>query len=256
MRVFTYNLTVAGVAALLFGAPVAAADPTPSDWTEALHFLGRLNRPDPLEPAGSRGSMGVGVAAGASTYAPPPDNAALKAELGSSATQSTYAVPRVWLDKGLPLPVDLGITASAEPGAPFTQVSGHVQWTVYEALAMPSVAVRASYGRLFGLSGMSLASTSGDAVASYGFLRYFNIFGSLGATQHHGSYTLKDQGPSGFMLADDTTGSPEVGLTWVETVRTAGLKIMVVPPFVSLVGEVNAADNGAKELAVKLGIGM
>jgi hypothetical protein len=199
--------------------------------------------------------MGIGVAAGASTYVPPPDNALLKAELGTAAAQTNYPVPRLWLDKGLPLPVDLGITAGAPPGAPFTQVSGHLQWTVYEDFAMPSLAIRAGYGRLFGLTGTTLASASGDAVASYGFLRYFTIFASMGVTQHRGSFTPREQGPAGYLLADDI-GTPEVNLTWYETVRMAGLKVTIVPPFIDLVGEVNAGENGTREIAVKLGVGM
>jgi hypothetical protein len=216
---------------------VAQGDPD-----QALRVLAHINNPGELEPAGSHGSIGMAIAAGAASYSIPEDNPALATRLGVDS--GVYAVPRVWITKGLPWPVDLGIEAASATDGAFTQATGYAQWTVYEALARPAVAVRASYGKLMGLAGADVRSTGAAAVASYGFLRYFTLYASGSLTRHQGTLAAADG------------SSARLAETWFEPTRTGGLKVTVLPPFVAATAELAAGPDNRREYAAKVSVGM
>ena len=247
------------LATMLWGISLVAKAADQGQAVEtALHFLGELNRVSPLEPAGSHGSLGTGLGAGAASYVPPSPNAVTRAELGRSSgtnTDAAYLIPRIYLVKGLPLPVDLGFTGGTSSESGFSQASGSLQWTFYEALAMPALAVRASYGRLYGLVGTQLETSELDLVASYGFLRYFTLYGRYGAALQQGSLRVDEAGPLAFLDTDQPAETIE--RTWMESVRGAGLRIMVLPPFVALTAEAElGTGTGARSYAAKLSIGL
>ncbi len=250
--------------AYIGGAAVAAEAPRSQDEnvSEAFSVLGKVNRASELEPAGSRGSMGLGVGAGMTRSTVPEQNPVLAAQLGDDsldnedAAGTTVDVPRVWVVKGLPMPVDVGFSGGKENGSGITQASGYAQWTIYEALAMPAIAVRGSYGRLFGLEGLGMTTTGVEALAGMGLLRYFTFFGRAGIYQHKGELSIDQESNLAFTLVD---GEEEKTVTrgWSETVMGTGLRIMILPPFVSLTGEMEwSSETNGRDFAAKLGFGM
>lgn len=234
-------------AALLAGALAALAPAAHADEAgETLHTLKNLNRHSSLEPAGARGSIGVGAGAGAMQVeagATPAYRDVLG--LGEGDEREAALVPRLWLTKGLPIPLDLGFAASklTRGEGRATQAAGQLQWTVYEDFAMPALSVRYAHARLFGLERTKVRSDAVEALASYGFLRYFTVFGSIGAARHEATVFAADK-------------SEDVSRTWNEPQRTFGMKIMVIPPFVTLGGEAQLAHGRASAAAAKITVGM
>lgn len=233
-----------------------------ADVAQALVVLGKLNRASELEPAGSRGSIGLGMGAGMTRTTLPEQNAVLAAQLSrdelatDDSPASTVDVPRLWLVKGLPLPIDLGFSGGMQSDAGITQASGYAQWTMYEALAMPALAVRGTYGRLFGLEGLNLTSTGVEGVAGLGLLRYFTIFGRAGIFQHRGELKIDQESHLAFLLTE-TESNRVVAKSWSETVMGAGLRVMIYPPFVTLTGEMEwSGETKGRDFAAKLGFGM
>lgn len=257
--------------ALLMASSAAASDLATVDKAQvshALHFLGQLNRADPLEPAGSHGSLGVGAGAGAQVITPPTEvNPVLKSQLGSLFSgdngvqpgNTPYSMARAWLLKGLPLPIDLGLTA-ARPldidGAGVTQVGAHVQWSIYEAMAMPAFAIRATAGKLFGIADTTVTTLSASAVLSYNLLRVLTIYGEIGAAQQQASITLRDEGGLALRLQNQPTFEAQVSESWIEPVKTVGLRVTVIPPFVALTMAGSQRPDGNRDYAAKLSIGM
>jgi hypothetical protein len=173
--------------------------------------------------------------------------------------QSAVRVPRVWLSKGTMLPVDLGFEGTAQ--GRFTHAAGYLQWTLYEALARPALATRVGYGRTFGLAGTELTSTSVDAAVSYGFLRYFTLYGSYGVAREQarldGAALQATVVPESGTLTGPSPRTPEaIDKSWFDSGYAAGLQITVVPPFVHLTGEVAAQSGRPMTVAAKLAFGM
>lgn len=216
-------------------APVKAVEEG-HDW---LRFLGALNRPSLLEPAGAHGTIGTTMGLGAESVATS-DGAAPIAEREMNTAPEmggNQQVPMAWLVKGTPWPVDLGISVGAAPDASFTLAAGHAQVTVFEEFGMPALSVRAGYSRVYGLAKTTLATTAADAVLSYGFLRYFSVYGAVGVARTQASY-------------DDQ----EVG--WTDARRAVGLKVMVLPPLVSVTAEASFDGGQVQTAAAKLSVGI
>ena len=160
---------------------------------EALQILATMNSPSALQPASCHGSFGTDVGVGIDSLEIPTSNALLLDQLGATANDNTehsrYAAPRLWLTRGLPLPIDVSLSASApgKDGGIF-QASGFLQWTIYQALARPALAVRATYGQLSGHNSTKLTSMRGEAVLSYGFWRYIGLYGRGGFSSHQGHW--------------------------------------------------------------------
>jgi hypothetical protein len=225
-----------------------------------LRFVARLNRYSALEPAGSHGSIGMAIGAGAVTQERP-ETALYSAETMSDADDGPYVLPKLWLLKGLPWPVDVGAAFGAAPEDGFTQAGAHVQWTPFEALGLPAVTVRASYAKIFGVEGTTLSTVGLDAVASYGFLRYFTVYTALGAARHTGELTVVPDTPAAYALAEARGGAQSgESRTYrderIEPYKALGLKIVAWPPFVALTGEAEWEQGEARNYAAKVSIGM
>lgn len=241
-------------------APLAMSrDESVDEW---FKFLGNLNNSGMLEPAGSHGSIGLAISAGGSSHAIPVSRLDDSSDsVGASFLErgkddeDPYYLPRAWLVKGLPWPVDLGLSIAAPKDRAFTQAAAFLQWTVYEAFALPALSIRAGHSRLFGLPGTEIQSNSIDAVASYGFLRYFTLFVAGGATRHQVSMMVRTEEELGFLLQEAEEEFSE-SRTWWSPSRAVGVRITVLPPFVALTGEVRDQGDGHRSYAVKLGFGM
>lgn len=207
---------LAATIAAFWGAGALAVDTDGS----RVRQISTLSRPTLVEPAGSHGTIGTSMGVGAAQ---------------SPGTEGTddERVPMAWLVKGTPWPVDFGLSAGAAPDATYTLMAGHAQVTVLERLRLPAISVRGGYGRVFGLGKEVVTTTSVDLVASYGFLRYFTLYGV-------GGMARSDAGTT-------TATAPT---------RAGGLKVAIIPPFVTLTGEAAFEDGEVVSAAAKLGVGI
>lgn len=218
--------------------PTARADED-AQWRRTL---ARINDTSPVEAAGSHGSYGVTVGAGAVEVRPAGGGETYDRELGTTtATDGGDAtrllVPKAWVVKGLPIPVDAGIGGASAQDGSFNQASAYAQWTVFEAFRLPAVSVRTTYGRIFGVRDADARAAGASVLVGYGFLRYFNVFAELGAVRNEVS----------------ANGTAE---TWIDPVKTAGLRVMAWPPFVAITAEARVAQGAAQSYAGKISLGM
>jgi hypothetical protein len=220
----------------LVSAPAYAVDAGAHDW---LRFVGQMNRPTMAEPAGAHGTIGTTIGLGGEQVPTPEGAAAMAGEELNKAPEAgaPHQLPMAWIVKGTPWPVDFAVSAGAAPDASLKVGAAHAQVTVFEQLGLPAVSLRAAHSRIFGLARTSVATTAADAVVSYGFLRYFSVYGALGAAKSTGAFDGQEE-------------------SWTEARRTVGLRVMVAPPFVSLTAEAGIDGGQVREAVGKLGVGI
>ncbi|MCX6123975.1 MAG: hypothetical protein NTV34_04395 [Proteobacteria bacterium] len=245
----------------------SAPDPNTSrsyseDVNDYVDFLASANQYSPLEGAGSHGSLGIGVAAGASQHRVPVNAALIDDQIRSrdefqsksgGKLSSMVTIPRVFAHKGLPWPIDLGASAARIPNTQATSAGGYAQWTLFESLALPALAVRGKYSRLMGLPSTEFQTATGEIVASFGFLRFFNLYGALALNRHVTS--IQTQGTSGTTLTIADESQEVYTSTNYNQSRDLGIQIQVLPPFCTLSIETRtiAAQNA---WIAKIGVGL
>jgi hypothetical protein len=250
------NVRTIAFALVATGMATAARGDEPADGLDAwFDFLAGVNTAGLMEPAGSHGSIGISLAAGAATYQAPEAGSVAATLLDRDRDEGAYVVPRVWLVKGLPWPVDVGVTAGSDATRSFSQVSGFAQWTVYEELARPALTLRAGYGALSGMPGTEIRSASAEAVASYGFLRYLNVYAAGGMARHAARIEATEDEPRTMALKD---GENEVRVErdWLTPLERIGLRITALPPFVAITVEAQRLTDGRRAAAAKIAVGM
>jgi hypothetical protein len=222
-----------------------AAQATRSDdrAEEALQILATMNSPSALQPASCHGSFGTDIGVGIDSLEIPTSNALLLDQLGATANDNTehsrYAAPRLWLTRGLPLPIDVSLSASApgKDGGIF-QASGFLQWTIYQALARPALAVRATYGQLSGHNSTKLTSMRGEAVLSYGFWRYIGLYGRGGFSSHQGSIGITPDPRLSYSLTYENEPTA-ITKSWIQPDIAAGIRLNLGSPFLAVTSEIN-----------------
>lgn len=229
---------------------------------EYFDFLARVNQFSPLEHAGSHGTVGIGLGVGIANYEAPRSSDAMSehwrgtsqvVSQGDSSPDRIY-IPRAYLHKGLPLSLDGGFGVGQDPSTNAMLYSGYLQWTVYEGFAMPAFALRGSASRLIGLATTDASSLVGEVLASYGFLRLFTVYGSLGFGRHQ-AIVRSGQGYGTVMaLSDDASG--EAQKVMLRRSKSLGLQIQLVPPFITVAFEGATQAQGPTSYLAKLSFGM
>ena len=224
--------------------------------TSYARMLSRINRGSPVEPAGSHGSIGFSIGAGARETqvegTPVNDESSGFTFAPSEEVELTKVqMAEVQVIKGLTWPIDVGLAAGKSLGQDLQRFGGYAQWTAYESLAMPALAFRLGHSRLFGIEGQ-IGTTSGQALISYGFLRYFTLYGGVG-----GDYvqsTSRTRSSDGLFV--NNPDDEIVHADWYENNRFYGARILVIPPLGALSAE--AVDHLGEPInyALKLSIGM
>jgi hypothetical protein len=210
---------------------------------EALQILATMNSPSALQPASCHGSFGTDIGVGVDSFELPTSNSLLLEQLGAIANENTehsrYAAPRLWLTRGLPLPIDVSLSASApgKDGGIF-QASGFLQWTIYQALARPALAVRATYGQLSGHNSTKLTSMRGEAVLSYGFWRYIGLYGRGGLSAHQGSIGITPDPSMSYSLTYENEPT-SISRSWIQPEVAAGIRLNLGSPFLAVTSEIN-----------------
>ncbi len=189
-------------------------------WTE-------INQYSPVETFQSRGSLGWHLGAGVIQRAR--SDADQKSTVDSQTSTVPQRIPRFYLSKGTPWPLDFGLSlAQVGEGDMAWQYGGHVQWTLFESFKLPTLALRASRIETAGLQSVTrLRTDSVQLGSSFAVLRYITLSAAYGLQwQSWESYNAQAG------LALDDRPSEEVYekaffFSW-------GLKAQLFSPFVSI----------------------
>jgi len=134
------------------------------DMGSALSYKSLL----PAEPLGVTG-FDVGVEATVTNLA----NTALYGKVTGNSSISTLVVPKVHIDKGLPFGIDVGAFISQVPNSNIKLTGAEVRYAFIEGgVAMPAVAVRATYTKLTGVKQLDFNTTGIELTASKGILMF------------------------------------------------------------------------------------
>ncbi|MEE9322832.1 MAG: hypothetical protein V3U76_20490 [Granulosicoccus sp.] len=93
---------------------------------------------------------------------------------------SSLLIPRLHVHKGLPLKLDVGAFLSAVPGTDLTVVGAELRYALVKGgVAMPAVALRASFSQIQGVTELDLNNTALELTMSKGFL-VLTPYGGIG----------------------------------------------------------------------------
>ena len=246
---------------LAFGS-IAYADVSVRDADEYFEFLARANNYSPLEHAGSHGTIGIGMGLGLAGY-DTPSNSDVMRELWRGSGKSVEEnktpegrvyIPRLQVHKGLPRSIDIGMGLGQDRSTGASLMSVYSQWTIFEGFALPALALRGSYNRLMGLVSTDSSSVTGDAVASFGFLRIFTVYGSYGAGRHESRVRLGET--FGTSLVMDGTSEGDLDRVMFRKSRSLGMQIQILPPFLVAAFESKQTVGGPVSLLGKISVGM
>lgn len=84
---------------------------------------------------------------------------------------SLIPFPKIHIQKGLPFGIDIGGIYSKVPSSNISMAGGEIKYAILTGTAVtPALAIRGSYTRLFGVSGLDLETFGADLSISKGFL--------------------------------------------------------------------------------------
>jgi hypothetical protein len=102
-----------------------------------------------------------------------------------------------------------------------------------------------------------VSRSSASLVTSYGFLRYFEVFGSLGASKTMASVEVEQKfGGSSIYILSKGMNSQRYEAEYITQTGSYGLKATIYPPFVSISGEVQKDALGMDTFTGRLQIGL
>lgn len=189
------------------------------------------------ESAPSLGSLGLRLSSGL-TRLPSPKQDLFQTGQQGVITSDHPLARRLWIAKGLSIPVNVGLNLSQLQEMGWLDVTSYIQWTFYEGFAKPALAIRGIYGKSFGMETMQMSSAGGDFVVSHGFIKYFAIFGALGLrrlqTDHYNKRSLGYELESKFEIKSDSK---------LLSVAEIGLQAAFVPGFAALTVASSLSDH-------------
>ena len=225
--------------------------------SELDHWFARaaaLNRPNLSEPAGSHGAQGLALATGLSRYQAAQGTELSDQEFADEDAPATE-VRRLWLVKGLPWPVDLLFTGGQEANQHFSQATAALQWNIFEGLALPTVALRASAGGLFGCDATEARALGLELVGSFSPLSYLTLFATAGTLTNSVTVHAHDESPTAYFLTDGET-SRDFNRNWRTINHSVGLRLLLLPPFVSTAAELLYERGNILGGSIKLSFGI
>jgi len=141
-----------------------------SEFRQLSQDLGAAMSYKPLEPADPLGVTGfdLGASITGTTLA---NTEAVQKAVSNSSVYSTLPVPTLRLVKGLPYNVDAGLMYARVPNSGINLYGGELKWAVLPGgIALPAVALRATFTRVDGVSQLGFETASADISISKGFL--------------------------------------------------------------------------------------
>jgi hypothetical protein len=258
-RPWSILILILGTLVVVSGPASAVSDTGVESYFSSIE---RMTRNSPLEHAGSHGTIGIGLGAGAGVYNLEGDDEVLRAHWRSQGVDVSdnqvdggrIYIPRFYFHKGLPWSLDVGVSYGVHGPTGATLAGGYTQWTAFEAFALPAVAIRGGFGRLMGLRTTDASMITGELLASYGFLRIFTVYGGLGTARSQ----IKTRSGQEYGTSLSLTGSPDNSISRVNVVptETIGLQVQLVPPFAGATLETQKTGDGPRSVLGKLSIGM
>ena len=232
-------------------AETGSNDPSLQAW---FQHIAELNRPLFAEPAGPHGASGMILGAGISQHQPPASSMISQADANQSETQ-ILSIPRIWLVKGFPWPVDLLFSGGEGPDQRFRQSTLGIQWNLFEQLSLPAIAIRVSEGRIFGYKATAANTRSLELATSYALAPTLTVFFNAGAYQHSMSLHVRPEDEIAFLLRDPTLAQ-DFEQQWRERGYSGGIRFLPFPPFVAISAEVLFAHGQTQAAALRLGFGL
>jgi len=226
---------------------------------EFIDFLGNLNRYSPLEAAGSHGSYGTHVGLGGTTQRLEKSSNLHRDIFRSEEFQdgTNVALPKLTLLRGTSFPVDIGLSAANISATKVYQYAGYLQWTLFESLDWPALALRGAYANLQGLKGAKAVTYSADVVASYGLFRYLTAYGAWGVQRHDITINYEQRDDSTAALASKGyVASFKQNQRTLAASHLYGIKLALIPPFYTLAVEYQDLAAGVSAYAAKLNVEM
>lgn len=246
----------------LMVSPTAFADVEPTATRDYLNFLIRLNNSSPLEHAASRGTMGLSLGLGFGVYHHGVDSDILREHWRSptqdnsdnQADRNRLAIPRLYVHKGLPASLDVGLVLGQEIATKAKLISGYLQWTAIEGLGVPAVGVRGSLSRLMGLATTDASAMGVDGIISYSVLNMLTVYTTIGLSRHQIEVRSGQDYGTDFGLTKTGEGSLERVL--VGRSRSFGVQCLVLPPLFVSTAEVQMNGDSTLNYLAKISVGI
>lgn len=227
-----------------------------------FEFLARVNHYSPLEHAGSHGTLGVGIGVGIASFETPKATSVMEehwrhANVSPEANQTNsnrVTLTQFHAHKGLPYSLDVGGGYARDARSNAKLVSSYVQWTAYEAFALPALAVRGQFSRLMGLSTTDASTLETSVLASYGFLRLFTTYASYGIGRHDVLVRIGPSFGTSMSLAGETDGN--VGRIMIRRSRSVGIQYQLLPPFCTMAAEYSQVGQSPGSYLAKISVGI
>jgi len=221
-----------------------------------LKYLGQLSRYTAVDGANSYGSMGATIGLGMSDHSHNAKDRFLTDD-SQGTDQSKMRLPKFWMIKGLSVPINFGFIGGYDSNTGIYYAGGHIQWSVFEHFQLPSIAIRGDHSEVFGVQETKIQQSSLKLVSSYGFLRYFEIFGSIGQTQNSVSTKInKIQNNTPIYSFIQNEADQEFRFESQGRAQGYGLKVVVLPPFLAMSAEVQSDQLGNETFTARMQLGL
>lgn len=147
-------------------------------FNEVTEELGLAIAYIPLAPAENLGIIGFDV--GLEVTAVDIDEDLFKNAQVIADPPSLLPFPKLHIQKGLPFRIDIGAVYSKAPNSNISMAGGEIKYAILTGTAVtPALAIRGSYTRLFGVTGLDLETFGADLSVSKGFL-FLTPYGGVG----------------------------------------------------------------------------
>lgn len=188
-----------------------------------------INQYSPVENFQSRGSygwqIGVGLLQTGRTLEREEDDPSSP----DPTLESPERIPRLTISKGTAWPIDFGLSLARFPEEnQVWQYGGHVQWTLWEAFRLPTLALRLSRLETEGMSAVSRLRTDTIQLgSSYAFLRYITLSAAVGLQWQSWQWLDTQENLSLTSWERDAARQRHLVYSW-------GLRLHPFSPFISL----------------------
>ncbi|MCX6117049.1 MAG: hypothetical protein NT027_05885 [Proteobacteria bacterium] len=225
-------------------------------------FIESSNHYSPLEGAGSHGSLGLGIGVGTGFHQSPEHRQLIAEQFqerdqfdkrGNNSFNDTYLVPRLFIHKGLSIPIDFGASFAKMPATSASSVASYMQWTVFESFALPAISMRGKYSRLMGLPSTEFQSLGLEGTISYGFFRFFNVYATQGVNKNDLMVRTSGESATALVLDSDQDYSSK----YMSKNTAFGLQLLMLPLYSTATLEYRKIDTGRTHSVIgKLSLGI
>ena len=206
--------------ASIFLANTGVSVPLNQEEQRSIHILNMYTNGEAAACLGSLGAeMGIGIR---NIEGRANRNIINKLNVENGASDDVTSTHFI-ANKGLSLPVDLGISVTRMQGN-VSQAGGHLKWTIFQRFQLPAIATRITFNKMWGLESIESNQVSGGIMASYSPIRYLQLSFTISRSWQNTTYedNLKD-----------------TAYTNSANITTSGLKLWIIPSTFSILLEQN-----------------